>query len=50
MSSLEHLSLFHYMALAPAQDPAPATIVITTGIALGLGGLATALFDRRDVH
>jgi ABC-2 type transport system permease protein len=49
-SSLEHLSLFHSMALAPAQTPTVANVMITTAIALALGIGATLLFGRRDVH
>ena len=37
---LEHLSVFHYMALAPAQDPQPLTIVLTLVLALGLCAVA----------
>ena len=47
---LEHVSLFHYMALAPAQDADPRTIVVVMAIALALGVVATTLFDRRDVR
>ncbi|HEY5171751.1 MAG TPA: hypothetical protein VIK54_08505 [Acidimicrobiia bacterium] len=47
---LDHLSLFHYMALAPAQDVDPATITIAVCIAIALGIIATVLFDRRDVQ
>jgi hypothetical protein len=47
---LDHLSLFHYMALAPAQDPDPLTLAITTACGLGLGVMATIVFDHRDVH
>lgn len=49
MRWLDHLSLFHYMALAPAQDPDPRTLVITVTAAAALCALATILFDRRDV-
>jgi ABC-2 type transport system permease protein len=47
---LDHLSLFHYIALAPAQDPDLLTLTITTVSALALGAIATVLFDRRDLH
>ncbi len=47
---VERVSLFHYMALAPAQTPTPANIVITTAIALVLCAGATLVFDRRDVR
>ena len=47
---LEHVSLFHYMALAPAQDIDPAAVAITVAIGVLLCGLATVLFGRRDVQ
>jgi ABC-type sugar transport system ATPase subunit len=47
---LEHVSLFHSMALAPAQTPTLGNIVLTTAIALALCGGATFLFGRRDVR
>jgi ABC-2 type transport system permease protein len=47
---LEHLSLFHYMALAPGEDPEPLTIVVTVATAIGLCALAVILFDRRDLR
>ena len=47
---LNQLSLFHYMALAPAQDPDPTTLIITTAIALALGIVAVVLFERRDLQ
>ena len=46
---LDHLSLFHYMALAPATDVDAATVAITLTVALALCALATVLFSRRDV-
>ena len=46
---LQHLSLFHYMALAPAQGLDPLTLTITTVLALALCALALALFRRRDL-
>jgi ABC-2 type transport system permease protein len=50
LSWLDHLSLFHYMALAPARDPDPQTLAITVGAAAALCVIATILFDRRDVR
>ena len=50
LSGSSHLSLFHYMALAPAQHPDLATIVITLSVAIVLGVIATMLFDRRDLQ
>jgi polyether ionophore transport system permease protein len=47
---LEHLSLFHYMALAPADDPNGTTVAITVVTALALCALATVLFARRDTR
>lgn len=46
---LGRLSLFHTMALAPADSPDPVTLAVTTAVAVGLGVLATVLFVRRDV-
>lgn len=45
-----NLSVFHTMALAPSADPDPRTLVLTTAVALGLAGAATALFARRDLQ
>jgi ABC-2 type transport system permease protein len=50
LSSLEKLSLFHYMALAPAQDPVPSTVALTLVVAVGLGAVATLLLQRRDMQ
>jgi putative exporter of polyketide antibiotics len=47
---LDYLSLFRYMALAPAQTADSATVVITVAIALTLCAIATILFDRRDLQ
>jgi ABC-2 type transport system permease protein len=47
---LEHLSLFHYMALVPAHDADLRTITVATAAALALGVIASILFDRRDVR
>jgi ABC-2 type transport system permease protein len=47
---LEHLSLFHYMALAPAQHPDPSTLAVTTAIALLLCIGATMVFRARDLR
>jgi ABC-2 type transport system permease protein len=47
---LEHLSLFHYMALVPAQDPDPTTVVLNVTVGLGLCALALVLFSRRDLR
>lgn len=43
------LSVFHYMALAPASSPDPGTLALTTVVGVGLCVLATALFARRDI-
>jgi ABC-2 type transport system permease protein len=47
---LDHLSLLHYMALAPAQDADTRTIAITIAVAAVLCIAATICFDRRDVQ
>ena len=47
---LGHLSLFHYMALAPAQDIDAGTVVITLAVGASLCGLALLLLGRRDIH
>ena len=44
------VSLFHYMALAPAKTPDPATLGLAVAIAGVLCALATWLFARRDVQ
>ena len=46
---LGHLSLFHYLALAPAQPVELRTIAATLGVALALCALATVRFTRRDI-
>jgi len=43
---LDRLSLFHYMALAPAQDPNPVALTVMTVAGVGLCGLALVLVDR----
>jgi putative exporter of polyketide antibiotics len=47
---LDHISLFHYMALAPAEDPAPITLAVTAALAIGLCAIATGVFARRDIQ
>jgi ABC-2 type transport system permease protein len=42
-------SVFHSMALAPASDPDPGTLVLTTLLGVALCAVATALFVRRDI-
>jgi ABC-2 type transport system permease protein len=44
------LSLFHYMALMPAEDPDPATLAITAAVGVALCLVALAVFDRRDLR
>ena len=46
---IDHVSLLHYMALAPAQRVSATTVVVTLGVALALGIGATAVFRRRDI-
>jgi ABC-2 type transport system permease protein len=43
-------SVFHTMVLAPASDPDPVTLAVTTLLAALLGTAAVALFARRDLH
>jgi polyether ionophore transport system permease protein len=47
---LDHLSLFRYMALAPAQDPDSTTIATTLLLTGTLYVAATLLFRRRDLQ
>jgi ABC-2 type transport system permease protein len=47
---LDHASLFHYMALAPAQATDARTIVITVAVAVVLCTAATVLFEHRDLQ
>jgi ABC-2 type transport system permease protein len=44
------LSVFHYMALAPAEAADPTTVALTLVVATVLVAGATVLFTRRDVH
>jgi ABC-2 type transport system permease protein len=50
VSWLEHVSLFHYLALAPAQNPEPRTLGTSLAIAVGLCFVATLVFGRRDLR
>jgi ABC-2 type transport system permease protein len=47
---IERLSLFHYMALAPAQDVQPLAVAVMLTIAAASVGGAVALFSRRDLR
>jgi putative exporter of polyketide antibiotics len=47
---VERLSLFHYMALAPAQDVQPLAVAVMLTIAAASVGGAVALFSRRDLR
>lgn len=47
---LAHLSLFHYMALAPAAAVDTVTVVVTLGAAAALCVLATGIFEQRDLR
>jgi len=49
LRALEHLSLYHYMALVPAQDPDPVAIAATIAAAVALSVAAMVLIARRDV-
>ena len=46
---LGHLSVFHYMALAPAAHVSALNVVVTLVVAGALCGTALVLFGRRDV-
>lgn len=46
----EHLSVFHYMALAPAEAADPAAVVVTLGLAALLLVAAMLFFSRRDLQ
>ena len=46
---LASVSLFHTLALAPAQDVDPTVVGLTLAVALALGAVATAIFARRDL-
>jgi ABC-2 type transport system permease protein len=48
-SPLAHLSLFHYMALAPAESPQVVAVTVSLLVALMLCVGAVVLFARRDV-
>jgi putative exporter of polyketide antibiotics len=47
---LDRLSLFHYMALAPAEPVRSRTVVITLAVAATLCLVAIQVFDRRDLE
>jgi ABC-2 type transport system permease protein len=49
LHGLDYLSLFHYLALAPAEAADPLSVVLTLVLAAVLGVVATVLFERRDV-
>jgi putative exporter of polyketide antibiotics len=49
LSSLSRISLFHYVALAPAEDPSWGNVAASTVIAAVLAVVAIARFDRRDL-
>jgi ABC-2 type transport system permease protein len=49
VSWIRRTSLFHYMALAPAQRVEPVTVVTTLVLALALCGAAVVVFRRRDL-
>ena len=47
---LDRLSLFHYMALAPAEHVHSLTVVLTLAVAAMLCLIAMWVFDRRDLE
>jgi polyether ionophore transport system permease protein len=50
LDALQPLSLFHYMALAPAEDPDPVTLTVMVGLGVALCVVATVIFGRRDLR
>jgi ABC-2 type transport system permease protein len=42
-------SIFHYVALAPSEDPHWASLAIMTVIAIGFAAVAVLVFDKRDL-
>jgi ABC-2 type transport system permease protein len=46
----EHLSLFHYMALAPAESAEATTVAVSVVLAGALVAVGTVLFTRRDIQ
>ena len=46
---LNRLSVFHYVTLAPAQDPSWTPLVVMTGVAVGVVAIAAVLLERRDL-
>ena len=50
LGPLTRLSLFHYMTLAPAQDPDLVALAVITVLALTVAAGAVALFARRDLR
>ena len=50
LSWLDYLSLFHYMALAPAQDAKPVTLGVNVLVAGILAVVAIAVFRHRDLQ
>jgi ABC-2 type transport system permease protein len=50
LSGLDRVSLFHYMALAPAQAIDTVTVLVTLAVAVALCGSAAVLFGRRDLQ
>ena len=47
---IDRLSLFHSMALVPAESADPLTLSLTTGVAAVLCAVAVLLFTRRDIR
>jgi hypothetical protein len=46
----EHLSVFRYMARAPAEPTDTTTVAATLGVAITLAAAATLVFTQRDVQ
>ncbi len=49
LKPLGRLSLFHYMALAPAQHVAATALLVTIAVAVALCAAALVLFRKRDL-
>jgi ABC-2 type transport system permease protein len=50
VSWLRYVSLFHYMALAPAQDASPMPLALNTAVGITLAIAGTVLFRNRDLQ
>jgi ABC-2 type transport system permease protein len=46
---MARLSIFHYVSLAPADDPDWTALAVITGLAVALAAVAVAIFGQRDL-